>query len=213
MTYRKKKDTRPGAELPIVPSRPDRYGNRYWSDRDKARCLSIIDFYGGNVTKAHRHLVECGWHIGYETLRMWKRKNIGLNEHVDELRAGAREELIHGMEDILEVANRRIMSLVPTASFRELIGTVSVLTEKVQLLKEMPTARVQHSGFLAHFNQQLNIQMPGGDGEYDSERELPEETEIVIQPPPRDRLPGGESEPPVDSKPPRKASRKGSRRK
>jgi len=168
--------------IPLVESKPDKVPGGIFSDRDRALVLSVIDFHGGNVQRAHRYLKGCGWNISYDIMRQWKNGSRGINSHVEQLRANASKELVYSMEFVLEIATRRILSMLDEASFRELIGTVSVLTEKVQLLKELPTARVEHTGFLHRFNHELELMTPGGDGAEDSQRELPEATEITVQP-------------------------------
>lgn len=203
------------AVLPPVTSLPDKKPGSQYSDRDKALALSTLDYHGGCVADATRYLRGLGWKITETSIRQWRNAGMGSNSFVQELRKGANQAITDGMERVLEVAIRRIYQKIPEATMYQLVGVVNVLSDKLQLLKDLPTSRVhhEHTTILEQFNAQLQLMMPNGDGSEDHSRERPQATEIIIQPADRPRLSHRTGSPSVDVEPGHPAPEKGARRK
>lgn len=106
---------------------------RSYSDNDKATVLASLDANGGNLKRTAR---ETG--IPVSTVRSW-RDGVGVSERVEEFRPIKRAELSTLFEDEIYA----IFDLLPEkrkeATYQQLATSLGIYTDKMRLLRNLPT--------------------------------------------------------------------------
>jgi hypothetical protein len=180
-------------------SRGGIHPSRNYSPLARAQMLAILDFHGGDSRAATDYLHRLGWSINDRTLRRWAKDP---PEEVEAIRRDFVAQTRETMEDVLTMALRRVMLLLPYSDLEKTVKAIEVITDKYQLLADSPTQRVEHShdygAMLAHFNRTLQLTVPTGDGSGNHKGERREEVEIVIQPVDRRRITHRKSTPSLD---------------
>lgn len=183
---------------------PDKRAGSMYSDRDKAIALATLDYFNGNYTEAAAWLRQMKWRtMNKTTLANWHQGHQGVTAHVQELRKGAVERIAEQVDFAMETALRRLIHELPKMQHRELIGAVSVLGQRQQLLKQLTGEKPEHPHQLVmnQFVQLLGLPMPAtGDGSISHIAEPEEAREIVIQPSDGGRVSGRKNGGPANSR-------------
>jgi len=105
-----------------------------YTDQDKAAALAYLQSKGWRIAEAARDLG-----MPEDTLRSWaagKRLPPGVREKYDEIKQGLSLKLENIANQIIDA----IPDTIPTASLKDLGAILSVVIDKMRLLREEPTA-------------------------------------------------------------------------
>ena len=106
---------------------------RVYSEDVKAAALMTLDENGGNLLKTAK---ETG--VPYATLHEWKSGR-GINAAVSEVRYHKRGSLIERYEELRDLLLDKAKQDYKGASFRDIMGAIHILHDKIEALKRQPT--------------------------------------------------------------------------
>ena len=106
-----------------------------YSDKDKAAALTLLDFNKGNVNKSATALS-----IPESTLRKWEKERVAAKPAVIEPVEEFQGELSERFERSIRIALSRADDLLTVADLSDVRLYVEMMTDKLQLLNNRPTA-------------------------------------------------------------------------
>ena len=112
---------------------------RTYSEDVKAAALMTLDENGGNLLKTAK---ETG--VPYATLHDWKEGR-GINSAVSEVRYRKRGSLVERYEELLYKLLDKAEQDYKGASFRDIMGAIHIIHDKIETLKGRPTQIQGHT--------------------------------------------------------------------
>ena len=106
---------------------------RVYSEDVKAAALMTLDENGGNLLKTAK---QTG--VPYATLHEWKSGR-GINTAVSEVRYHKRGSLVERYEELRDLMLDKAMQDYKDASFRDIVGAIHIIHDKIETLKGQPT--------------------------------------------------------------------------
>lgn len=109
---------------------------RHYSDNDKATALAALDANGGNLKRTARET-----NVPVSTLQRWTAGS--KNAAIPDLRTQKRAELSTLFEDEIYAIFEALPAKRHEASYQQLATAAGIYTDKMRLLRGLPTEIVQ----------------------------------------------------------------------